>query len=197
MSVLPRQGTVSYFGCCCSVFGLAASSARLAIHASYSGVPRRGGVSAGRPPIACGIKSPTCTLLQDGSDRTVRQRNADLIAFATRLISDLCRRIVALGGQRGPATEGSTQPVTTQITHSAGTNPATAAYRAYFKNRETAMKIAKIVLAGPAALTISSAALAQQALTGTVTKVDRINGIVAIQQTQSGTIGANTGGATE
>jgi len=87
VSVLPRQGTVSYFGCCCSVFGLAASSARLAIHASYSGVPRRGGVSAGRPPIACGIKSPTCTLLQDGSDRTVRQRNADLIAFATRLIS--------------------------------------------------------------------------------------------------------------
>ena len=75
-------------GCCCSVFGLAASSARLAIHASYSGVPRRGGVSAGRPPIACGIKSPTCTLLQDGSDRTARQRNADLIGFATRLISD-------------------------------------------------------------------------------------------------------------
>ena len=73
---------------CCSVFGLAASSARLAIHASYSGVPRRGGVSAGRPPIACGIKSPTCTLLQDGSDMTARQRNADLIAFAKRLISD-------------------------------------------------------------------------------------------------------------
>jgi len=86
-------------GCCCSVFGLAASSARLAIHASYSGVPRRGGVSAGRPPIACGIRSPTCMLLQDGSDRTARQRNTDLIAFATRLISDLCRRIVAPGAR--------------------------------------------------------------------------------------------------
>ena len=85
-----------YFGCC-SVLGLAASSARFAIHASYSGVPRRGGVSAGRPPIACGIKSPTCTLLQDGSDRTARQRNADLIALVTRLISGLCRRIVAPG----------------------------------------------------------------------------------------------------
>src|SRR5258706_13822303 len=47
VSVLPRQGTVSYFGCCCSVFGLAASSARLAIHASYSGVPRRGGLPEG------------------------------------------------------------------------------------------------------------------------------------------------------
>jgi Cu/Ag efflux protein CusF len=60
------------------------------------------------------------------------------------------------------------------------------------------MKIAKIILAGTAALTIiSSAALAQQALTGTVTKIDRIHGTVAIQQTQSGTIGANTGGAAE
>ena len=60
------------------------------------------------------------------------------------------------------------------------------------------MKIAKIILAGSAALTIiSSAALAQQALTGTVTKVDRINRTVAIQQTQSGTVGANTGGAAE
>jgi Cu/Ag efflux protein CusF len=60
------------------------------------------------------------------------------------------------------------------------------------------MKIATIILAGTAALTIiSSAALAQQALTGTVTKVDRINGSVAIKQTQSGTVGANTGGAAE
>ncbi len=58
------------------------------------------------------------------------------------------------------------------------------------------MKIAKIILAGTAALTIiSSAALAQQALTGTVTKIDWINRTIAIQQTQSGTIGANTGGA--
>ncbi len=60
------------------------------------------------------------------------------------------------------------------------------------------MKIAKIILAGTAALTIiSSAALAQQALTGTVTKIDRINGTIAIQREQSGTIGANTGGAAE
>ena len=55
------------------------------------------------------------------------------------------------------------------------------------------MKILMIILAGTAALTIiSSAALAQQALTGAVTKVDRINRTIAIQQTQSGTIGANT-----
>jgi Cu/Ag efflux protein CusF len=60
------------------------------------------------------------------------------------------------------------------------------------------MKLAKIILAGTAALTIiSSAASAQQALTGMVTKVDRINRTVAIQQTQSGTTGANTAGAAE
>jgi Cu/Ag efflux protein CusF len=59
-------------------------------------------------------------------------------------------------------------------------------------------KIAKLILAGAATLTIiSSAASAQQTLTGTITKVDRINGTVAIQQTQSGTTGANTGGAEE
>ncbi|TMJ21488.1 MAG: copper-binding protein [Alphaproteobacteria bacterium] len=60
------------------------------------------------------------------------------------------------------------------------------------------MKIAKIILAGTAALTIiGSAALAQQPLTGTITKLNRINGTVAIQQTQSGTVGANSGGAEE
>jgi Cu/Ag efflux protein CusF len=60
------------------------------------------------------------------------------------------------------------------------------------------MKIAKIILAGAAVLTIiGSAALAQQALTGTVTEIDRINRTVAIRQTQSGTVGANAGGAAE
>jgi Cu/Ag efflux protein CusF len=59
------------------------------------------------------------------------------------------------------------------------------------------MKISEIVLAGTAVLTISSAALAQQALTGTVTKINRIDGTVEIQQAQSGTTGANSGGATQ
>ena len=60
------------------------------------------------------------------------------------------------------------------------------------------MKIAKVILAGTAALTIiSSATLAQEALTGTLTKVDRIDRTVAIQQMQSGTTGANTGAAEE
>lgn len=60
------------------------------------------------------------------------------------------------------------------------------------------MKIAKIVLASCAALTLTgSASWAQQATTGTgmVTIVDRISGTVAIRETPSGTVGTNTGGA--
>jgi Cu/Ag efflux protein CusF len=60
------------------------------------------------------------------------------------------------------------------------------------------MKIAKSMLAGTAFLTIiGAAALAQEGRTGTVTVLDRLNGTVAIRQTQSGTVGANTGGAAE
>lgn len=58
------------------------------------------------------------------------------------------------------------------------------------------MKIANIVLATVLTI-ISSAALAQQALTGMITKIDRIKGTIAIQQEQSGTVGASTGGAAE
>jgi hypothetical protein len=60
------------------------------------------------------------------------------------------------------------------------------------------MNIANIILAGSAAFIISSSAVvAQQAPTGTVTKVDRINRTVAVRPTESGTTGANTGGAAE
>jgi len=40
-----------------------------------------------------------------------------------------------------------------------------------------------------------SAALAEEAMTGTVTQINRLNGTVAIQETQSGTVGASSGGA--
>ena len=60
------------------------------------------------------------------------------------------------------------------------------------------MRIAKIILASAAAISIPMCgALAQQTGSGTVTKVDRLNRAIAIQQTQSGTVGANTGGTTE
>ena len=60
------------------------------------------------------------------------------------------------------------------------------------------MKIAKVVLVGAAAfVAVSSAALAQQTHTGTITQLNRLNNTVAIRQTQDGTVGANTGGAAE
>jgi hypothetical protein len=61
------------------------------------------------------------------------------------------------------------------------------------------MTIARILSAGTVAalIILPSAALAQQALTGTITGINRINDTIAIRPTQSGTVGANTGGAAE
>jgi Cu/Ag efflux protein CusF len=60
------------------------------------------------------------------------------------------------------------------------------------------MKLATITIAGTALLTIlGSSAFAQQTLTGIVMRIDRLNGTVGIQQTQSGTVGAGGGAATE
>jgi len=59
------------------------------------------------------------------------------------------------------------------------------------------MRLAKTVLAGSMLLVLSSASLAQQAMTGTVTTIDRINGTIAIKQTQDGTIGTSSGGAAD
>jgi Cu/Ag efflux protein CusF len=58
------------------------------------------------------------------------------------------------------------------------------------------MSTSKLILA-TAVVFISSGALAQQSVTGTVAKVDEANGKVTIQQTQSGTVGTTTGGAAE
>jgi Cu/Ag efflux protein CusF len=57
------------------------------------------------------------------------------------------------------------------------------------------MRPAKIILASLAAtgLWISAVSAAEQSMTGMVTKIDRLNGTIAIVQTQSGTVGANTG----
>ena len=59
------------------------------------------------------------------------------------------------------------------------------------------MRLTKMVLVGSMLMVTSSVALAQQALTGTVTTIDRISGTIAIQLTQSGTVGANTGGSAQ
>ena len=58
------------------------------------------------------------------------------------------------------------------------------------------MKSAKTIFASAALMLITcSGALAQQSVTGTISKVDEANGKIAIQQTQSGTVGANPGSA--
>jgi Cu/Ag efflux protein CusF len=59
------------------------------------------------------------------------------------------------------------------------------------------MKIAKMVLATATIAFLGSGAMAQQAGTGSITKVDEANGKITIQQTQSGTVGATAGGAGE
>jgi Cu/Ag efflux protein CusF len=56
------------------------------------------------------------------------------------------------------------------------------------------MKIAKMLLAGAMIAMMGSSALAQQAFTGSVTKIDEPNGKITIQQSQNGTVGASTGG---
>lgn len=63
------------------------------------------------------------------------------------------------------------------------------------------MRLAKTALAGSLLALISSVALAQEALTGMVTIVNRISGTITIQPIQGGTenatVGANTGGTAE
>jgi Cu/Ag efflux protein CusF len=59
------------------------------------------------------------------------------------------------------------------------------------------MKPAKIILASAAAVVVlTSTAFAQQGTNGMVTQIDRLSGTMAIQETQSGTVGAS-GGATQ
>ena len=56
------------------------------------------------------------------------------------------------------------------------------------------MRLAGIILATAATVgMLGSAAPAQQDTTGMITKIDRLSGTIAIQQTQNGTVGANTG----
>jgi hypothetical protein len=59
------------------------------------------------------------------------------------------------------------------------------------------MKLARMMLAGAMLVAVPSISLAQQSLNGTITRIDRLNGTIAIRQAQGGTVGANGGGATE
>lgn len=59
------------------------------------------------------------------------------------------------------------------------------------------MRFAKIVLAVTLTFGVVNSASVAQPLTGTIVKIDRINGTVAIRPTQNGTTGANTGSTAE
>jgi Cu/Ag efflux protein CusF len=53
------------------------------------------------------------------------------------------------------------------------------------------MRAAKIAMTSLAvASLVTSAALAQQSMSGLITKIDRLSGTITIQQTQTGTVGA-------
>ena len=56
------------------------------------------------------------------------------------------------------------------------------------------MKLTKMILAGATIAMTGFSALAQQAVTGSVIKIDEPNGKITIQETQTGTTGSNTGG---
>ena len=59
------------------------------------------------------------------------------------------------------------------------------------------MRIIRSTCIASAALALlASAALAQQALSGTVTRIDRLNGTIAVSETAVGTVGASGGTAT-
>ena len=60
------------------------------------------------------------------------------------------------------------------------------------------MKTATTYLAAIAAIAFSlSASAAEQGATGVVTGINRLNGTIAIQRMQSGTVGANLSGTAE
>ena len=96
----------------CSVFGRAASWARAAIHASYSGVPRRGGTPEGMPPIQCGmsaIRSPAVfPPAQDDSTMHARHSKAQSSNGGNRFIRAGCHGNVAVP-TRNQGRDGTTQ----------------------------------------------------------------------------------------
>ncbi|OKO84592.1 hypothetical protein AC629_21145 [Bradyrhizobium sp. NAS80.1] len=57
------------------------------------------------------------------------------------------------------------------------------------------MGTAKFIFAGTAALSMFATAAFADDMTGMVTRIDRLNNTIAIQEMQKGTIGNSTGGA--
>jgi len=61
--------------------------------------------------------------------------------------------------------------------------------------REASVRTTRFVLAGAAILTMLASSAFADDMTGMVTRIDRLNGTISIQQTQKGTVGGTAGGA--
>ena len=57
------------------------------------------------------------------------------------------------------------------------------------------MGTTKFILAGAAALSLLASIAFAEDMTGTITRIDRLNGTISIQETQKGTVGAGSGSA--
>ncbi|WP_454645175.1 copper-binding protein [Bradyrhizobium liaoningense] len=57
------------------------------------------------------------------------------------------------------------------------------------------MGTTRFIFAGAAALGLLASSAFAEDMTGTITRIDRLNGTIAIQQTQKGTVGAGSAGA--
>ncbi|MFK4505831.1 copper-binding protein [Bradyrhizobium daqingense] len=57
------------------------------------------------------------------------------------------------------------------------------------------MGTTKFILAGAAVVTMLASNAFAEDMTGMITRIDRLNGTISIQQTQKGTVGASTGNA--
>ena len=57
------------------------------------------------------------------------------------------------------------------------------------------MGTTRFILAGAAVLSMLGSSAFADDMTGMVTRIDRLNGTISIQQTQKGTVGGSAGGA--
>ena len=57
------------------------------------------------------------------------------------------------------------------------------------------MGTTKFILAGAAAVSVLASSAFADDMTGMVSRIDRLNGTISIQQTQKGTVGGSAGGA--
>jgi Copper binding periplasmic protein CusF len=63
------------------------------------------------------------------------------------------------------------------------------------ERREASMGTTRFILAGAAIITMLASTAFADDMTGMVTRIDRLNGTISIQQTQKGTVGGSAGGA--